>query len=269
MFEARSPTRDEPGLCFSRSLFWMDCVFVVFLAGVWLRCSRGALACWMVDVRLKPRGVGTASDRGRRQNGGRERGRGGRGGGGGVAQTWADCESSLSVRLPLTIHLRLSGFFSSVSFVLVCFPLASCTRLYSLPLIKSLSLGVFASPFMLCSHLSLPFHFNSSSFLFPLSHIQLFISLFPSLLPSRFCLRVFCDASFFFRHLLYHVCSRSPFSSNLFVSLHLSRFISFIFIFLIVRPKFTVFIYCNRAHVPITSQMIHLNADVLKVCHRK
>lgn len=102
-------------------------------------------------------------------------------------------------------------FFSSVSFVLVCFPL-SCTRLYSLPLIKSLSLGVFASPFMLCSLLSLPFHFNSSSFLFPLSHIQLFISLFPSLLPSpsRFCLHVFCDASFFFRHLLYHVCSRSP-----------------------------------------------------------
>lgn len=109
-------------------------------------------------MRLKPRGVGTASDRGRRQNGGRERGRGG----GGVAQTWADCESALSVRLPLTIHLRLSGFFSSVSFVLVCFPL-SCTRLYSLPLIKSLSLGVFASPFMLCSLLSLPFHFNSSS----------------------------------------------------------------------------------------------------------
>lgn len=158
-------------------------------------------------MRLKPRGVGTASDRGRRQNGGRERGRGG----GGVAQTWADCESALSVRLPLTIHLRLSGFFSSVSFVLVCFPL-SCTRLYSLPLIKSLSLGVFASPFMLCSLLSLPFHFNSSSFLFPLSHIQLFISLFPSLLPSpsRFYLHVFCDASFFFRHLLYHVCSRSP-----------------------------------------------------------
>lgn len=132
-------------------------------------------------MRLKPRGVGTASDRGRRQNGGRERGRGGRGG---VAQTWADCESSLSVRLPLTIHLRPSGFFSSVSFVLVCFPLSSCTRLYSLPLIKSLSLGVFASPFMLCSLLSLPFHFNSSSFLFPLSHIQLFISLFLSLLPS-------------------------------------------------------------------------------------
>lgn len=250
MFEARSPTRDEPGLCFSRSLFWMDCVFVLFLAGVWLRCSRGALACWMVDVRLKPRGVGTASDRGRRQNGGRERGRGGRGGGG-VAQTWADCESSLSVRLPLTIHLRPSGFFSSVSFVLVCFPLSSCTRLYSLPLplIKSLSLGVFASPFMLCSLLSLPFHFNSSSFLFPLSYIQLFISLFLSLLPSpslsRFCLRVFCDANFFFQHLLYHVCSRSP--SHVSICLSISDFIFFL------QPV------CQSSSLPVYQLYIHLS----------
>lgn len=111
--------------------------------------------------------------------------------------------------LPFTsVCLVFSRPSLSFSFVFL-----SCTRLYSLPLIKSLSLGVFASPFMLCSLLSLPFHFNSSSFLFPLSHIQLFISLFPSLLPSpsRFCLHVFCDASFFFRHLLYHVCSRSPF----------------------------------------------------------
>lgn len=110
--------------------------------------------------------------------------------------------------LPFTsVCLVFSRPSLSFSFVFL-----SCTRLYSLPLIKSLSLGVFASPFMLCSLLSLPFHFNSSSFLFPLSHIQLFISLFPSLLPSpsRFCLHVFCDASFFFRHLLYHVCSRSP-----------------------------------------------------------
>lgn len=199
----------------------------------------------MVDVRLKPRGVGTASDRGRRQNGGRERGRGGRGGGG-VAQTWADCESSLSVRLPLTIHLRLSGFFSSVSFVLVCFP-PSCTRLYSLHLIKSLSLGVFASPFMLCSLLSLPFHFNSSSFLFPLSHIQLFISPFPSLLPSpsRFCLRVFCDASFFFRHLLYHVCSRSP--SHVSICLSISDLIFFL------QP------ICQSSSLPVYQLYIHLS----------
>ncbi len=34
--------------------------------------QRGALVSWMVDVRLKPRGVGTASDRGGRQNGGRD-----------------------------------------------------------------------------------------------------------------------------------------------------------------------------------------------------
>lgn len=168
-----------------------------------------------------------------------------------MAQTWADCESSLSVRLPLTIHLRPSGFFSSVSFVLVCFPLSSCTRLYSLPLplIKSLSLGVFASPFMLCSLLSLPFHFNSSSFLFPLSYIQLFISLFLSLLPSpslsRFCLRVFCDANFFFQHLLYHVCSRSP--SHVSICLSISDFIFFL------QPV------CQSSSLPVYQLYIHLS----------
>ena len=107
-------------LCFSFSLFWVDffCFFSFFsFLGGWLRCSssRGALVCWMVDVRLKPRGVGTASDRGGRQNGGREGGRGG-GGGGGVqdgrkrSRSGADMGWLRIVSAPirLCLHLRLS-----------------------------------------------------------------------------------------------------------------------------------------------------------------
>lgn len=44
-----------------------------------------------VDVRLKPRGVGTASDG--RQNGGREGGREGVQDGRKRSRTWADCKS--------------------------------------------------------------------------------------------------------------------------------------------------------------------------------
>lgn len=85
-------------------------------------CRCGASESWMVDVRLKPRGVGTASDRRRGQNGGRE----------GVLQTWSHFKSSLSPSFILALRPsfchRLAPPLLSVSIpvaalALVCFPL--------------------------------------------------------------------------------------------------------------------------------------------------
>lgn len=70
--------------------------------------AAAAFVCHTADVRMKPRGVGATSVGGRWQNGGRDEARVRGTGGRGVAQTWADWESSLFHIICLLLHLCLS-----------------------------------------------------------------------------------------------------------------------------------------------------------------
>lgn len=115
-------------------------IFHLFLGDF---AAAAVFVCHTADVRMKPRGVGATSVGRRWQNGGRDetrvRGTGGRG----VAQTWADWESSPFHIICLVLHLRLS------------------VSLLSLPL-WLLSLSLFSASL---------FHHSTSSFVSILSSI--------------------------------------------------------------------------------------------------
>ena len=220
LWEARSATRDAAAppptslfqFLFISGWFFLFWGFFSSFLGGWLRCSssRGALVCWMVDVRLKPRGVGTASDRGGRQNGGREGGRGG-GGGGGVVQTWADCESSL-LRF-VCLHLRLSLYLCHcLVFCLVC-----CVYLVILRLVLSPSFNFLFIPLCLFISFSLLlFHLSVSHFYSP--PLCFHVCLSPFCLPdarlsfSLFTLSIRLSRCLFCPHVVFCFAffSRSP-----------------------------------------------------------
>lgn len=156
--EARSATRDTFVSVYFGWIF-------SFLGG-WLRCSssRGTFVRRMVDVRLKPRGVGTASDR--RQNGGREGGKEekrrcrmeGRGVGG--ADVGRLRIVSFSIRLshssPPSVCLCHYLFLFSVSFLSICFFFAYlafslvyfCLLSFSISVSASFNLTLLPSVFL-------------------------------------------------------------------------------------------------------------------------
>lgn len=157
----------------------------------------------MVDVRLKPRGVGAASDR--RQNGGREEKKGcgmeGRGVGG-ADVGWLRIVSLLRVSFFTSIGLSVSVFSLFLPFFTTYLLFTCLALVLSASVPPSLSLPHLTSPLLCLSasvipsvslsfHVSVPF-FYSASFSHPnfLLHIPPSVCLSLSVsLPSSFCIR--------------------------------------------------------------------------------